>query len=158
MRCPICKAPETKVIDSRLLLEGAAIRRRRKCEACQKRFTTYEEQQIQMPSIVKNDGRRENYTREKILTGIKKACHKRPIPTERIIEFIENLEKNLLEHNEKEVTTTAIGELVMEHLLRMDPVAYVRFASFYWNFQDVDDFVHSLQDHMRPVKERNHGQ
>ncbi|MEI8348318.1 MAG: transcriptional regulator NrdR [Pseudomonadota bacterium] len=154
----MCNEPETKVIDSRLLLEGSAIRRRRKCEKCGKRFTTYEEQQIQMPSIVKNDGRRENFNREKILMGIRKACHKRPISTDQILEFVEGMEKGLLEHHEKEVSTTALGEMIMDYLFNIDPVAYVRFASFYWNFQDVDDFVKSLQEHVKSpgLKERDH--
>ena len=145
MHCPICHAAATKVIDSRESADGASIRRRRKCEVCQKRFTTYEQLPIHMPSVVKNDGRRETYDREKILIGIRKACHKRPISTEQILEIAEQIEKNMSDSTAQEISTTAIGEQIMAQLFQLDPVAYVRFASFYWNFKDIDDFVHSLQ-------------
>ena len=145
MHCPNCHAAATKVIDSRESADGTSIRRRRKCEVCQKRFTTYEQLPVHMPSVVKNDGRRENYDREKILTGIKKACHKRPISTEQILEIAEQIEKNILDTTPQEISTTAIGEQIMAQLFQLDRVAYVRFASFYWNFQDIDDFVYSLQ-------------
>ena len=145
MHCPICHAADTKVIDSRESADGTSIRRRRKCEVCQKRFTTYEQLPVHMPSVVKNDGRRETYDREKILIGIRKACHKRPISTEQILEIAEQIEKNMSDSTAQEISTTAIGEQIMAQLLQLDPVAYVRFASFYWNFKDIDDFVHSLQ-------------
>lgn len=148
MYCPLCMAPETKVIDSRLLTEGSSVRRRRKCESCHQRFTTYEKIEIQMPAIVKNDGRRENYIRDKVFYGIKKACHKRPISMEKIENIVEEIEKTLIEKNQKEISSVEIGKNAMSKLYVEDPVAYVRFASFYWNYEDVDDFVSSLQQNL----------
>ncbi|MCK5073678.1 MAG: transcriptional repressor NrdR [Bacteriovoracaceae bacterium] len=146
MYCPICNAPETKVIDSRLLQEGDTVRRRRKCESCEKRFTTYESIHIQLPYIVKNDGRRENYKHEKIIKGLKKACHKRGISTDDITNIIKNVEKSLIEKGEKEVSANIVGEIVMENLYKLDPVSYVRFASFYWNYKDIDEFAEGLKN------------
>ena len=145
MKCPFCQESETKVVDSRLLKEGFSVRRRRKCEGCEKRFTTYENIEISMPNIVKLDGRREPYLREKIKSGIEKACQKRPIPTEQVERMIENIEKSMLEISEKEVTTQDIGKIVMMYLRNLDPVAYIRFASVYRKFQDVDEFVNNIQ-------------
>ena len=123
MKCPYCEKAETKVVDSRLLKEGLSVRRRRKCEACEKRFTTYETIEINMPNIVKLDGRREPYRREKILGGVEKACQKRPIPTGQIDRIIENIEKNILDVSEKEISTKEIGHIVMMYLRNLDPVA-----------------------------------
>lgn len=145
MHCPICNTPDTKVVDSRILQDGSAVRRRRKCEQCDRRFTTYEKLEIQMPSISKHDGRLENYNRDKIQTGIKKACHKRSVSMEQIDRIVELLEKFMLENFDKVVPANKIGEFVMDRLLILDPVSYVRFASFYWNFEDIDDFVKALQ-------------
>ena len=146
MRCPFCSNPETKVIDSRMLQEGFTIRRRRKCEICTKRFTTYESIEIDMPMVVKIDGRREVYKREKIMGGISKACQKRPISTQEIEKIVDRVEKNILEMSHKEVSTTTIGEIVMAAMRNLDPVAYIRFASVYRKFQDVNEFVHNLQN------------
>ncbi len=152
MRCTICNAPDTKVIDSRLLPEGTTIRRRRKCETCNQRFTTYEKIEIQMPVIVKSDGRRENYQSEKIIKGIKKACQKRPISMEQIDNLISETEKNILEIHKKEIDANIIGQMIMENIYKLDPVAYVRFASFYWNFDNIDDFIVNLQKNLAPFK------
>ena len=146
MNCPYCQDLETKVIDSRLSDEGLSIRRRRRCEGCQKRFTTYERIEITMPMVVKSDGRREDYSREKILEGIRKACQKRAIPVKSIEMILDQIEKSLVELNDKEVTSTLIGQLVMRHLKGLDPVAYVRFASVYRTFQDIDEFVSDLKN------------
>ena len=148
MHCTICNAIDTKVIDSRLLMEGKTVRRRRKCEVCNKRFTTYEKIEINMPEIVKSDGRRESYRREKILNGVKKACQKRPISMNQIDDLIEKAEKKIIDNHDKEVSAAAIGQLVMESVYNLDPVAYVRFASFYWNFNNVDDFIIGLQKNL----------
>lgn len=145
MKCPFCEKAETKVVDSRLLKEGLSVRRRRKCEACEKRFTTYETIEINMPNIVKLDGRREAYRREKILSGIEKACQKRPIPTGQIERIIENIEKNILDVSEKEISTKEIGHIVMMYLRNLDPVAYIRFASVYRKFQDIEEFVSEIR-------------
>lgn len=145
MRCPYCQKAETKVVDSRLLKEGLSVRRRRKCEGCEKRFTTYETIEINMPNIVKLDGRREPYRREKILSGIEKACQKRPIPTGQIERIIENIEKQIREISEKEISTKDIGHIVMMYLRNLDPVAYIRFASVYRKFQDIEEFVSEIQ-------------
>lgn len=145
MRCPYCEKAETKVVDSRLLKEGLSVRRRRKCEGCEKRFTTYETIEINMPNIVKLDGRREAYRREKILSGIEKACQKRPIPTGQIDRIIENIEKQILDISEKEISTKEIGHIVMMYLRNLDPVAYIRFASVYRKFQDIEEFVSEIQ-------------
>lgn len=145
MKCPFCQKSDTKVIDSRILQEGFSVRRRRKCEVCAKRFTTYETIEVSMPYVVKLDGRREPYRREKILQGFEKACQKRPIPTEQIEKIVNSIEKNILEIADKEIKTTQIGRIVMSYLRDLDPVAYIRFASVYRKFQDVDEFVHDIQ-------------
>lgn len=145
MKCPYCEQSETKVVDSRLLKEGLSVRRRRKCEACGKRFTTYETIEISMPNIVKLDGRREAFNREKIYGGIEKACQKRPISTDQVERIVENIEKSILELSAKEVKTHDIGKIVMMYLRNLDPVAYIRFASVYRKFQDVEEFVHDIQ-------------
>ena len=146
MRCPFCDSNDTKVVDSRLLKEGFSIRRRRRCDQCTKRFTTYETIEISMPVVVKMDGRREPYRREKIKGGLEKACQKRPISTDQLERLIENLEKNILEINEKEISSLDIGKLIMMYLRNLDPVAYIRFASVYRKFQDVDEFVNNIKD------------
>ena len=144
MHCPSCDKPETKVIDSRLFQDGKTIRRRRRCEHCEHRFTTYESFEIQLPQIVKNDGRRETFQREKIIRGIKKSCHKKSISMEQILNLVADVEKKIMEMQVKEISAIIIGEMVMEMLYKLDPVAYIRFASFYWNYDDIDDFVAGL--------------
>ncbi len=145
MHCPSCGTSDTRVIDSRLLQEGKTIRRRRKCSDCEARFTTYEKLQIQLPLIIKGDGRREPYGREKIMKGLKKACQKRPISMEALDQLLDQLEKFLLESEAKEVKSTKIGEYIMANLYLLDPVSYVRYGSFYWNYGDLEDFVKSLK-------------
>lgn len=145
MKCPYCSAPDTKVLDSRNLEEGCVIRRRRKCETCQKRFTTFETIELSMPMVIKRDGRREPYKQEKILKGIEKACEKRPISAGQIERVISNIEKAILDISDKEVQSKEIGNLVMMYLRHLDPVAYIRFAAVYRKFQDVEEFVNELK-------------
>lgn len=145
MKCPYCSAPDTKVLDSRNLEEGCTIRRRRKCESCQKRFTTFETIELSMPMVIKRDGRREPYNKEKIKHGIEKSCEKRPISAVQIERIISNIEKAILDISDKEISTQDIGNLVMMYLRHLDPVAYVRFAAVYRKFQDVEEFVNELK-------------
>ncbi len=152
MYCPSCNATDTRVIDSRLLLEENSVRRRRKCDVCETRFTTYENVQIQMPQIVKKDGRREVYNRDKILKAITKACQKQGVSTDSINKFILTIEKKLLEISSTEVNTRDLGEIIMNELMKFNRVAYVRYASFYWNFTEVDDFVFGLQNKLHSLK------
>ncbi len=163
MKCPYCSAADTKVLDSRNLEEGSTIRRRRKCDTCQKRFTTFETVELSMPMVMKRDGRREPYRQEKIKVGIEKACEKRNISTAQIDRILHNIERSILDISDKEVQTSEIGNLVMMHLRHLDPVAYIRFAAVYRKFQDVEEFVNELKHdehnqfkiHPTPVKEDN---
>ena len=152
MQCPVCTAHETRVIDSRTLLEENSVRRRRRCDACEARFTTYEKIKIEMPLIVKKDGRRENYNREKITKGLNKACSKRNIPTDSIANLIINVERALLEISHTEVKALELGGLIMDQLKKLDRVAYVRYASFYWDFKDIEEFVYGLKNNLHSVK------
>lgn len=145
MKCPYCSAPDTKVLDSRNLDEGSQIRRRRKCESCQKRFTTFETIELSMPQVIKRDGRREPYIKDKIKRGIEKACEKRPIPAAQKERILTNIEKAILDVSDKEIQSIEIGNLVMMYLRHLDPVAYIRFAAVYRKFQDVDEFVNELK-------------
>jgi transcriptional repressor NrdR len=145
MKCPRCKALETKVIDSRLIEDGFTIRRRRECGKCGYRFTTYEKLELDI-MIIKKDGRREHYKREKLLAGIRKACHKRPISEDTIRKFINELELDLIQKGEKEIPSSYIGEKVMEALKKWDKVAYIRFASVYKDFQDVSEFIAQIKE------------
>jgi transcriptional repressor NrdR len=144
MKCPFCSNGENKVIDSRISKEGNAIRRRRECLSCGKRFTTYEYVEEVLPVVVKKDGRRESFERDKILAGIKKACEKRPISMDRIDGIVDRIEQACQETQQKEISTAEIGEKVMEELHRLDEVAYVRFASVYRQFKDAGDFFEEL--------------
>jgi transcriptional repressor NrdR len=155
MRCPFCHKVETKVIDSRNLEGGFSIRRRRRCEDCQRRFTTYEHLEIHMPHIIKRDGRREQYLREKISGGLKKACEKRPIPTLELERTIQEVERQIFELNEKEVSSLKVGELIMKQLRSLDPVAYIRFASVYRKFQDIDEFVSEIKSDITDKDDNN---
>lgn len=145
MKCPFCSAPDSKVLDSRNLEEGSTIRRRRKCESCQKRFTTFETVELSMPQVIKRDGRREAYNKDKIKMGIEKACEKRPIPAAQKERVLTNIERAILDISDKEVHSRDIGNLVMMYLRHLDPVAYIRFAAVYRKFQDVDEFVNELR-------------
>lgn len=152
MHCPSCNAADTRVIDSRMLLEENSVRRRRKCDMCEARFTTYENIQIQMPLIVKKDGRRENYNREKIMKGLNKACQKRNVSTDQLNKLLNNVEKSLLEISRTEVHARDLGEIIMDLLKELDRVAYVRYASFYWDFKDIEEFVFGLKNNLHSVK------
>jgi transcriptional repressor NrdR len=144
MKCPNCGHLENKVIDSRLNKECTIIRRRRSCESCGQRFTTYERLEVTMPMLIKKDGRREAYNREKVVSGLKKACEKRPVSMTDIDEFVDSLEKKLQDTGEREVPTRWIGEQMMEGLAQLDEVAYVRFASVYRQFKDINEFMDEL--------------
>ncbi len=146
MRCPFCQEPENKVIDSRESHEGSVIRRRRECLQCHRRFTTYERVEELNPLIVKKDGRREAFDREKMLVGLKKACEKRPVSLDQLEGVITDIERRLQEAGEKEVLSTFLGEEVMKHLRRLDEVAYVRFASVYRSFRDIAEFMSELKE------------
>ncbi len=146
MRCPFCGHDESKVVDSRSTQDGRAIRRRRECTACQERFTTYEKVEEFIPVVVKKDGRREPFDRRKIVEGILKACEKRPIKVEQIEQFVEELERNIQDHGEREIESRIIGERVMAQLKEWDDVAYVRFASVYKQFKDLNEFMAQLQE------------
>ena len=145
MRCPYCTHDETQVVETRESDEGGVIRRRRRCQACEKRFTTYERIEAVLPVIVKKDGSREAYDRAKIRKGLLLALHKRPVPTSRIDEMLQEIEDELTARGELEIPSRAIGDLVMEKLKKEDQVAYVRFASVYRNFKDVSEFVQEVQ-------------
>lgn len=140
MRCPFCGSPDTKVIDSRLAGEGDQIRRRRECLACNERFTTYETAELSMPRVVKRDGSREPFIEEKLRGGIMHALEKRPVETERVEDAINRIKRKLMAAGEREVKSSRIGEWVMDELRRLDQVAYIRFASVYLSFEDVDNF------------------
>jgi transcriptional repressor NrdR len=146
MKCPFCGHSENKVIDSRISKDGKAVRRRRECLKCTKRFTTYEYVEDVLPMVVKKDGRREQFDRQKILTGIKKACEKRPISMESIDKLVENVEQACQEMQLEEISSTLIGEKIMNELKAFDGVAYVRFASVYRQFRDVGEFMSELKD------------
>ncbi|MCL1926902.1 MAG: transcriptional regulator NrdR [Syntrophorhabdaceae bacterium] len=145
MRCPRCGHDDNKVVDSRVSKEGDAIRRRRECLSCRRRFTSYERIEEELPLVVKRDGRRESFDRQKILSGIKKACEKRPVSYSAIEHLVDSLEMELQGSADKEVSSVQIGERVMAKLLQMDDVAYVRFASVYRQFKDVSQFVEEIK-------------
>ncbi len=146
MRCPYCSSLENKVVDSRLGKEGESIRRRRECLTCEGRFTTYERVEEVLPLVIKKDGRREPFDRLKILNGFKKACEKRPIGVEAIETTVSGIEKSLQDKGLKEIPSAVIGEEVMNHLHHLDEVAYVRFASVYRSFKDINEFMTELKD------------
>jgi transcriptional repressor NrdR len=140
MKCPFCSHSETQVVETRVSEDGDFIRRRRRCSACDKRFTTYERPDVNFPAIVKKDGRRIEYERVKLQSSMNLALRKRPVSTEQIDSAIERMEEKLLNLGLREVPSARIGELVMRELKKLDKVAYVRFASVYRSFEDIDDF------------------
>lgn len=144
MKCPYCGFSESKVVDSRPTDEEAAIRRRRECERCAKRFTTYEKIEEMPLIIVKKDGRREVYQRSKIINGLLKACEKRPVSIKEIEDIVDDIEKELYNSLDKEIDSKRIGEMVMNRLKNVDDVAYVRFASVYRQFKDINTFLEEL--------------
>jgi transcriptional repressor NrdR len=148
MKCPFCGNVDTQVVETRMAEDGDFIRRRRQCAACEKRFTTYERPDVNFPAVVKKDGRRIEYERAKLLASMNLALRKRPVSTEQIDGAVERIEEKLLNLGLREVPSTRIGELVMRELKKLDKVAYVRFASVYRSFEDIDDFK-TLVDEVR---------
>ncbi|UCH12867.1 MAG: transcriptional repressor NrdR [Candidatus Omnitrophota bacterium] len=146
MKCPYCSHPEDKVVDSRSSRENDSIRRRRECLRCQRRFTTYEHIEEIPLMVIKKNGQRQPFDRNKITAGLLKACEKRPISAQRIESILDTVEKSLLRRHNKEVTSWQIGELIMKKLHSVDQVAYVRFASVYREFKDVGEFMKELKD------------
>ena len=144
MKCPYCSYPESKVVDSRPADEGASIRRRRECLACHKRFTTYETMETLPLMVVKKDGSRQSFDRNKVLGGLIRACEKRPVPYHALEELVGEIEQVLQNQMDREVPSARIGELVMERLKKLDEVAYVRFASVYRQFKDINTFMREL--------------
>lgn len=145
MKCPFCECSDTRVIDSRHTEEGHAIRRRRECEKCGKRFTTYEKVEEVILVVIKKNGSRESFDRNKIMNGIIKACEKRPVPLSAIEKVVDDIERGINNMMEKEIQSSFIGELIMDKLKKLDEVAYVRFASVYRQFTDVDTFVDEVK-------------
>ena len=161
MHCPFCGADDTRVIDSRLSGEGDNVRRRRECVACKERFTTFETAELNMPRVIKSDGVREPFWEEKLQTGVLRALEKRPVESEAIDASINRIKKKLIALGEREVSSMAIGELVMEELQTLDHVAYVRFASVYRSFQDVNAFrevIDALEQDSEKAKLAQDGQ
>lgn len=150
MRCPFCNQDNTKVVDSRPVEDTNSIRRRRMCDACGKRFTTYEKVETIPMSVIKKDQNREQYDRGKLQAGILRACYKRPIPIEKVEAMMDSIEGEIFNTEEREIPSTKIGEVVMEHLKDLDAVAYVRFASVYREFKDVSTFMDELKKFMEP--------
>lgn len=146
MKCPFCSAQETQVIDSRVSEEGDQVRRRRRCTVCHKRFTTYETAELRMPTIVKSNGQREDYSRGKLETSFHRALHKRPVEREKMEDAIERIEQAILNEAKREMPSMKIGEMVMSELKKLDQVGYVRFASVYRSFSDVEDFKDAIRE------------
>ncbi|MCB5189322.1 transcriptional regulator NrdR [Methylobacillus pratensis] len=146
MKCPFCGADDTQVIDSRVNEEGDSIRRRRRCNACDKRFTTYETAELHLPQVVKQNGNREEFNRDKLRLSFTRALHKRPVPTEYVDRALEHIVQKILAKGEREIIARDLGEIVMQELKAIDKVAYIRFASVYRSFQDVDDFSDVIRD------------
>lgn len=149
MNCPFCGHLQDRVVDSRETREGDVVRRRRECLGCQRRFTTYERIDEIPYMVVKKDGRREKFDRQKVLAGLLKACEKRPVAMGRLAEIVDEVEAKLLDSPDREITTTVVGELLMTRLRSLDKIAYVRFASVYRDFQDEEAFFNELKHIMR---------
>ncbi|MGV6816546.1 MAG: transcriptional regulator NrdR [Thiotrichales bacterium] len=145
MLCPFCQSPETKVIDSRLASEGAQVRRRRECLACGERYTTYETAELSLPRLVKRDGSRDAFNEEKLRRGIMRALEKRPVTTDAVEEAISRIKRRLLASGEREIDSQMLGEWVMDELRKLDQVAYIRFASVYLSFDDIDAFRDTIE-------------
>lgn len=152
MKCPFCGHLEDKVIDSRLSQDGDVTRRRRECLKCDKRFTTYERVEETMPLVIKKDGSRQPFDRTRVFNGMLKACEKRPVGVDSIEEVVDRLERKFLNGGEREICSSVIGEVVMEELKRLDEVAYVRFASVYREFRDINEFMSELKDLLKVKK------
>ena len=155
MHCPFCAANDTKVIDSRLVAEGDQVRRRRECVACGERFTTFENAELVMPRLIKQDGSRQPFDEEKLRAGMQRALEKRPVSVERLEEAIARIKQQLRATGEREVKSLVLGELVMTELSKLDEVAYIRFASVYRRFQDLNEFREEIERLARePLKSR----
>ncbi len=154
MRCPFCRHEDTQVIDSRVSEDGAAIRRRRRCPSCDKRFTTYERVELTLPAVVKKDGSRSEFDRRKIAASMRLALRKRPVSAEAIDAAVARIEYLLLGSGEREVRSERLGELVMNELLALDKIAYVRFASVYRRFEDVSEFEDVIEEFRRPKQDK----
>lgn len=154
MKCPFCTYQDNKVIDSRLSRDGTVIRRRRECLECGRRFTTHERVEEVLPLVVKKDGRREPFDRKKIISGIQKACEKRPISINLIEKVVDRIEKRLEVGGSREIQSRAIGEEVMRELHKMDQIAYVRFASVYQDFKDVNQFMNELREMLKSERSK----
>lgn len=150
MKCPFCNVDDTSVIETRVSEEGDKVRRRRRCLNCGKRFTTYETVELRLPQVVKQDGNRAEFDREKLRTGFMRALHKRPVPAENVDAAIDSIVQRVLSLGEREVPSRLIGEMVMKALYKLDKVAYIRFASVYKSFQDVDDFRDAIKEVQKP--------
>ncbi len=146
MKCPFCSHAETQVVETRLSEDGSSIRRRRRCMSCEKRFTTFENAEVRMPALVKQSGERQEFSRDKLREGFRRALHKQPVSTEQVDAAIEHIVQRLLALGEREVSSRLVGEWVMSELKRLDKVAYIRFASVYRAFQDPDDFRDALRE------------
>jgi transcriptional repressor NrdR len=146
MKCPFCGSTDTQVVDTRLSEEGDSIRRRRRCTACDKRFTTFETAEVRPPQVVKTNGSRADYDSDKVRVSFQRALHKRPVPTQLVDEAIARIDQKVLSLGEREVASRRIGEMVMAELAKLDKVAYIRFASVYRSFQDVDDFKDVIRE------------
>lgn len=146
MKCPFCGATDTSVVDSRVSESGESIRRRRRCTICDKRFTTFETAELRVPQVVKSNGNREEFSPHKLREGFTRALHKRPVPTEYVDQAIADVVKQVLALGEREIPSRELGQMVMQALKPLDKVAYIRFASVYKSFQDVDDFRHVIKD------------
>ncbi len=150
MKCPYCSDPNTQVVDTRENEDGDTVRRRRRCLACDKRFTTYERVELQLPSVVKKNGSRVDYDREKLKASMALALRKRPVTTESLDAAIDRIEERLVTLGEREVASDRVGELVMRELKKLDKIAYIRFASVYRNFEDLDEFSDAIREVKKP--------
>lgn len=157
MKCPFCSSPDTQVVETRESEDGDIIRRRRRCAQCDKRFTTYERVELKMPQIVKKDGRRADYDRDKLRASMMLALRKRPVTTEAVDMAMDRIEERLLTMGVRELATDRLGELVMRELKKLDKIGYIRFASVYRNFEDVDEFSEVVREVTKPRASRKAG-
>lgn len=154
MKCPFCGTLDTQVIDSRVSEDGGTVRRRRRCLQCQKRFTTFETVELRWPQVVKTNGSRAEFELERVRTSFQRALHKRPVPTALVDEALNRVQQKVLALGEREVSSRSIGEMVMAELRRLDKVAYIRFASVYRSFEDVEDFRDVIREVQKPLDEQ----